>query len=399
MERLPAQPWMTDPATRAVLAALSAAGEPVRFVGGCVRDALIGFERENVDIDLATPLLPDAVIAAAEAAGLRAVPTGMEHGTVTIVADHRPFEVTTLRRDVETDGRRAVVAFTRHWAEDAARRDFRLNALYADPDGTLHDPTGGGMDDARAGRIVFVGDPETRIREDYLRILRFFRFTAWYGRAAPHAESLAACTRLKDGLNRLSAERLGKETLKLLAAADPRTAVRLMRDSGVLAELLPRADDLHHFEALAPLSDDALLRLAALLPDAEAGAAVAARLRLSNAQRDRLLAALAPEPRVRPDDPSQSVRAALYAVGAQTVADRLRLSAAERGGDPAELLALAAEWTPKRLPVTGADLQALGLPPGPELGSTLRRLEQAWIASDFQLDHQALIAMAAELHE
>ena len=191
------RPWMTAPATRAVLDALTAAGGPeaARFVGGCVRDTLSG--HPVGDIDIATALTPDQVIAALKAAGLKAVPTGVDHGTVTAVSQGKPFEVTTLRRDVETDGRRAVVAFTDDWAEDAQRRDFRLNALYADAEGRLFDPTGEGVADAKAGRIVFIGDAETRIREDALRILRFFRFQAWFGKGEPDGPSLAACERLK----------------------------------------------------------------------------------------------------------------------------------------------------------------------------------------------------------
>ena len=202
------QPWLESQATRAVMAALEAAGGPgcVRFVGGCVRNSLLGQSVD--DIDIATRLRPEETIAALKAAGLKAVPTGVEHGTVTGVSERRPYEITTLRRDVETDGRRAVVAFTEDWAEDAARRDFRLNALYADAAGTVFDPTGGGLDDAAAGRIVFVGEAETRIREDYLRILRFFRFYAWYGRGAPDAVGLAACATLKAGMGQLSADRV-----------------------------------------------------------------------------------------------------------------------------------------------------------------------------------------------
>ena len=197
------QPWLESQATRAVMRALEAAGGAgcARFVGGCVRNSLLGQPVD--DIDIATRLRPEQTMAALKAAGLKAVPTGVEHGTVTGVSERRPYEITTLRRDVETDGRRAVVAFTEDWAEDAARRDFRLNALYADAAGTVFDPTGGGLEDAAAGRIVFVGEAETRIREDYLRILRFFRFYAWYGRGEPDAGGLAACAALKGGMAQL----------------------------------------------------------------------------------------------------------------------------------------------------------------------------------------------------
>jgi len=305
MNRLDSRPWMTAPATRAVIAALQAAGGPgaARFVGGCVRDALLGRDAPDIDIDVATPLTPDAVVRALEAAGLRAVPTGIEHGTVTAVAHGRPVEITTLRRDVETDGRHAVVAFTEDWGQDAARRDFRLNALYADPDGTLHDPTGCGVDDALTGRVVFVGDPAARIREDYLRVLRFFRFFAHYGRGPADPAAAAACAALRDGLAGLSAERVSKELLKLLAAPDPRPAVRLMETTGVLAVLLPEAGGLERFEGLTALGAagaDPVLRLAALL-DGPVGETVARRLRLPNRVRDRLAAATVVDPDLSPD--------------------------------------------------------------------------------------------------
>ena len=233
--------WMSDKRTVAVIAALEAKGFAgcARFVGGCVRNTITGHPVE--DIDIATVLTPDEVIEALQAAGLRWAPTGVEHGTVTAIAEGAPFEITTLRRDVSTDGRNATVAFTKDWDEDAQRRDFRLNALYADPAGRLFDPTGHGLDDARAGRIVFVGEAMTRVREDYLRILRFFRFLAWYGKGEPDAKALAACRALKGMLAGRAAERTSKELLKLLAAHDPRASVKLMAGAGVLGAVLPGA--------------------------------------------------------------------------------------------------------------------------------------------------------------
>ncbi|WP_409411642.1 CCA tRNA nucleotidyltransferase, partial [Brevundimonas sp.] len=296
------QPWLEASATRTVMTALETAGGPgcARFVGGCVRNSLL--DQPVDDIDIATLLTPAQTMAALKAAGLKAVPTGVEHGTVTGVSERRPYEITTLRRDVETDGRRAVVAFTQDWAEDAARRDFRLNALYADAAGQVFDPTGGGLADAAAGRIVFVGEAETRIREDYLRILRFFRFYAWYGRGAPDADGLAACAALKTGMDQLSAERVSKELLKLLAAPDPRPAVQAMAEAGVLEQVLPQVQPLTLFQAICDLTPDPVLRLSALLPaEAAAVADVAAALRLSNAHRDRLTAAVADGPVVAPD--------------------------------------------------------------------------------------------------
>ncbi|RZJ16777.1 MAG: CCA tRNA nucleotidyltransferase [Brevundimonas sp.] len=380
--------------------ALEVAGGPdcARFVGGSVRNAVLGQPVD--DIDIATTLTPDAVVAALKAAGLRSVPTGIDHGTVTAISDRRPYEITTLRRDVTTDGRNATVAFTTDWAEDAARRDFRLNALYADRAGRIIDPTGAGLDDARAGRIVFVGEAETRIREDYLRILRFFRFYAWYGRGEPDAGAMAACAALKDGMGRLSAERVTKELLKLLAAPDPRSAVAAMERAGVLERVLPGSQGHGRFEALCGLSDDALLRLSALSrPDADSGLATA-RLRLSNAQRDRLIGALDTEASL--DISDRQARALIYRWGGGVVADQVTLAwadAPERGEDATRLLDLAAQWSPPSMPVGGADVRALGLAPGPLTGQALKAFEVGWIADDFPNEGHAerLAAILDEL--
>nr|WP_313632280.1 CCA tRNA nucleotidyltransferase [Brevundimonas naejangsanensis] len=384
---LEGQDWLTADATRAVMGALAAAGgaDCARFVGGCVRNAVLGAPID--DVDIATVLTPEAVVRALKAAGLKSVPTGMEHGTVTAISERQPFEITTLRRDVSTDGRRATVAFTDDWAEDAARRDFRLNALYADSDGVILDPTGAGYDDALAGRIVFVGEPEQRIEEDYLRILRFYRFFAWYGRGAPDAAAVAACAALVEGVERLSAERVSKEVLKLLAAPDPRLAVRLMQDAGVLGRILPPSKSVTLFEAMVGVSPDPVLRLSALLPaDVETVRASANRLRLSNAQKDRLIAAVrAP---LDPDMNDAQARAVIWREGRQAFEDRVRRAWAG-GGEAARmqaLLALAAEWTPPKLPVGGRDLARMGLKPGPETGRVLKAFEDGWIADDFP-DH------------
>ncbi|MDR3513627.1 MAG: CCA tRNA nucleotidyltransferase [Caulobacteraceae bacterium] len=395
--------WMRAEATRAVIAALEAAGGPgcARFVGGCVRNALTG--HPVADVDIATPLTPDRVVAALEAAGLKAVPTGIDHGTVTAVSAGQPFEITTLRRDVETDGRRAVVAFTEDWAEDAQRRDFRLNALYADPDGRLFDPTGQGVADARAGRIVFVGDPETRIREDGLRILRFFRFLAWYGRGEPDAAALAACERLKGRLADLSAERVSAELLKLLAADDPRGVVRLMAQTGVLPLALPQAEGLGRFERLVGIETeqlfqcDPLMRLAALLPaDPAVGEATARRLRLSNAQRDRLAAALGSEPRVVSWMSPREARRAVYRLGVQAFCDRVLLAWAESGRPAAAiqwraLLPMAQTWPKPVFPLTGEEVMAAGVPRGPLVGEVMREVEDWWIDHDFTDDTLSMV--------
>lgn len=396
MRSLAGEDWLARAETRAVIAALEAEGGAgcVRFVGGCVRNALLGQPVD--DLDLATPLLPERSMQALKAAGLKVVPTGLAHGTVTAVSGGRPYEITTLRRDVETDGRRAVVAFTDDWAEDAARRDFRLNALYADADGTIFDPTGQGLADLEARRIVFVGEAETRIREDYLRILRFFRFHAWYGRGEPDPEGLRASTELAEAVRTLSAERVSKELLKLLAAPDPRTAVRAMAEAGVLAEVLPEAGTLSLLEAMVDQSVDPVLRLSALLPaDETAVAAAAGRLRLSNGQRDRLVAAVERLPAGLTDS---GARALLYRVGREAFRDRLTRAAAAGaiGAEAVERLERLAEgWTRPRMPVGGKEVAAAGLAPGPETGRVLAAFEASWIADDFPTDgHDERLAAA-----
>lgn len=387
MTRLTDQAWLTDPATRAVMTALQAAGGPdcARFVGGCVRNALMG--RPIDDIDIATTLKPEQTERAIRAAGLKAVPTGIAHGTVTAVADRKPYEITTLRRDVTTDGRNATVAFTDDWAEDAARRDFRLNALYADGEGRVFDPTGHGVDDASASCIVFVGDPATRIREDYLRILRFFRFFAWYGRGGMDAAGLAACRELAPGMTRLSAERVSKELMKLLAAEDPRPAIHAMAETGVLMQVLPDADDLDLFDAVVALTDDPVERLGALLPlDADILRRIAEGLRLPNATRDRLTDMAQAAAEVDLDLSDHALRVAVYRHGRQAVRELLTRRSGEtptRAGDSDRLRALAADWNPPVMPVGGKDIAGLGVPPGPETGRILKAFEAGWLADDF----------------
>jgi len=388
MTRLPPQSWLTDPATVAVMDALEAEGgkDCARFVGGCVRNTLMGHEAD--DIDIATRLEPQRVVEALKAAGLRSVPTGLEHGTVTAIANRKPFEITTLRRDVSTDGRRATVAFTDDWKEDAERRDFRLNALYADREGQVFDPVGGGIDDAEFGRIVFVGDPEQRIREDYLRILRFFRFYGWYGREEPDGPGLAACGRLKEGIAQLSAERITKELMKLLAAPDPRPALRLARRVGVTDEILPGPMNRPRFVTLIALEEepDPFLRLSAVLPDAPQELAHAtSRLRLSNAEQTRLSAAIDDTVPVSLTMTAQEARAAIYRIGRQAFTDRVRLRWAEwpdRSEAARELLQLAGTWKAPKFPVGGKEAMEAGLE-GPAVGQTLRAVEDWWVAEDF----------------
>jgi len=402
-ETLKPQKWLTGQATAVVIDALEAAGGAgcARFVGGCVRDALLG--RPVTDVDIATTLTPDAVIAAVAAAGLKAIPTGIEHGTITAVAHGQPFEITTLRRDVETDGRHAVVAFTDDWSEDAARRDFRLNALYAARDGAVFDPTGCGVADLRAGRVVFVGEARERIREDALRILRFFRFHAWYGRGEADGTALAACRAMRDDVTGLSGERVGKEFLRLLAADDPRAAARLMAGAGVLGLVLPQATGLERFDRLVAIETEQLfscdpgLRLAALLPDdPAAGAATAARLRLSNSDRDRLVAALAPEPAIVSWMSPRRTRQLVYALGVQAFCDRVMLAwaASERPAATTQwraLLPTAQSWPRPTLPLRGEEVVAAGVPRGPLVGAVLREVEAWWIDSDFIDDKLSIV--------
>jgi len=402
-ETIGQRPWMSSHETQAVLSALENAGGPdcARFVGGCVRNTLLG--QPVSDIDIATVLTPEQVIQALSSAGLKAVPTGIEHGTITAVAGGKPFEITTLRRDVATDGRRAVVAFTADWSQDAQRRDFTLNSLYARRDGTIFDPTGHGVADARAGRIVFVGEAEDRVREDYLRILRFFRFFAWYGAQPADAAALSACETLRQGLKTLSAERVSKELLKLLSAADPRAAVALMARTGILGEILPAPIDLERFNGLVAIEEDQLfetepvLRLAALLPDDQIGATqLAERLRISNTERDRLAAALEPTPSLRSWMSPREIRRNLYRIGSQTFRDRVKLAWARADRSAATpqwrgMIALGESWTPPAFPLTGEDVIAAGAPKGPIVGRVLREVEDWWIDHDFIDDKMSAI--------
>jgi poly(A) polymerase len=380
-------PWLGEKRTRAVTAMIEGGGHAALFVGGCVRNALLG--QGVTDIDIATDAPPERVMALAGEAGLKAVPTGAEHGTVTVVSGHFPFEVTTFRRDVETDGRRAVVAFSRDVAEDAARRDLTINALYARPDGTVLDPVGQGLRDLAARRVRFVGDPMVRIAEDYLRILRFFRFHAWYGdpERGLDPEGLAACAAARDGLARLSRERVGAETTKLLAAPDPSPAVHAMAGTGVLERVLPGADagrlpGLERAEAAAGAEPRWQRRLAALGHSETWGE----RLRLSRADV-KALAAVA-SARATGEQPA----ALAYRYGAEIARDAVLIAAAEAAVPlPPDLEANLARGASARLPVRAVDLPHLR---GPALGSALRQIEAAWIASDFRLDRGALLAVA-----
>lgn len=383
--KLPPQGWATGPEGARLLAALEVAEGATRMVGGAVRDALLG--RTADDIDLATKFTPDIVIGRAEAAGLRAIPTGIAHGTVTVIADGRPFEVTTLRRDISTDGRHAVVAFTDDWREDAARRDFTMNALYADAvSGALFDYWGG-LDDLAARRVRFIGDPLSRIAEDHLRILRFFRFHARFGGIEPDAEALAACTARANDLMTLSRERVRDEILKLLGVASPVPTVRLMLANGIFKPVLPEVENVEALERLvgaeaAGAAPAALRRLAALLPeDAATRDAVGHRLRLSTQERKRLVSSAVP-----PEPFPASIRQLAYRAGNDVASDLWLLS----GRDPVALKELD-EWERPRLPISGGELIAAGMEPGPAVARRLRDIEERWVESEFTLSRAALL--------
>jgi poly(A) polymerase len=393
---LASAPWLGWPGTRAVMAALEAARpDGARFVGGCVRNELRGVPVD--DIDIATQLKPDETLAALKAAGIRAIPTGLEHGTITAIYEGRPFEITSLRRDVETDGRRAVVAFTEAWAEDAERRDFRLNAIYAAADGRLHEIVPGSIDDAIHGRVIFIGDADQRLREDYLRILRFFRFNAWYG-AGMDSEGLAACERQKEGLAKIAAERIWKELKRLMEAPDPSEAMLAMEETSVLEAVLPGASaselpSLVAVEQGAGLAPDPLQRLMAMVPRRTRDVtSVTAHLRLSNAEADRLAEwadpALTHVLGAAPD----LLRRLLYRFGTRAALDRALIEAAQVSGVEAlaNVLLAASDWQKPDFPLGGADMLSAGLS-GPDVGAALRALEESWIASDFSLTRDELL--------
>jgi poly(A) polymerase len=400
--------WLDTPSVRQLLAALGTAGIEARFVGGCVRDALLGLEIG--DIDLATPAVPEAVIAALEAAKIKAIPTGIEHGTVTAVIPPRHFEITTLRHDVETYGRRAKVAFDAGWDEDAARRDFTINALYLAPDGSVYDPVGGQADLA-AHRVRFVGDPATRIAEDVLRILRYYRFEARFGSGDGDAAARAACRASVEKLPMLSAERVARELLRLIEAANPVRALKLMQADGVLAAILPEAMRIDRLERLIPgeplrefdPTSWLLRRLGALISVDAAGAeSLAERLRLPTAWRKRLVG-LAPPWRIDPHADERAQRLAIYRLGQQRYLDLVSVLAAEdatlSGERAADLLTLALTWEPPSLPLGGADVAALGIAPGPRTGQLLAEVRHWWEEDDFTADRAACLEKLKELAE
>lgn len=396
--------WLTLPETLAVLAALNGDGVETRAVGGAVRNALLGLP--VTEIDLATTAEPDRVIALAERAGFKAVPTGIDHGTVTVVVEGKPFEVTTLRRDVETFGRHAKVAYTTSWEEDARRRDFTLNALYADRDGNVFDPIGG-YGDLQAGRVRFIGEAKARIKEDYLRILRFFRFHAYYGKGAMDEEGLHAAVILRAGLEQLSAERVAGEMRRILIAPGAIGAVEALFDCGLLTTVLGGVPRLVRLERLVAienangLAPSSALRLAALAVFVEEDAErLADRLRLSNAEQ-AVLALGAPS--VDTELPGErAAKALLYRLGPEPYRSRLLLAWADADAPPEDVrwrnaLALPGRWQAPVCPIDGNDVMALGELKGPGIGELLKRLEQTWIESDFTCDRDQLLAKGRAL--
>jgi len=389
--KLPKARWQKGKGLRHLLRALGAAQGDTRYVGGCVRDTLLGIEVN--DVDLATRLPPDEVLVRLETAGIKAVPTGLAHGTVTAIVEGKPVEVTTLRRDVATDGRWAQVDFTDDWREDAARRDFTINALSADPESLAVFDYFGGCEDIEARLVRFIGDPLTRIAEDHLRILRFFRFHARFGRGAPDAAAIDACTARANDLMALSRERIADELLKLLSLPEPAATVRLMVERGILKPVLPEIGG-EGVAALARLDarereggrpPDPLRRLAALLPPRpDIAAAVAARLRLSKRASKRVTTAAARSP----GDAADPAMLA-YRLGADEAVDRLLLG----DGDP-RASALLAGWERPRLDVRGGDLIAMGLSAGPVVARTLQAIEAEWAAAGFPSDEAAQKAIA-----
>jgi len=387
------QDWMTSGAAHKVYQALERAGGSPRFVGGCVRDGLLG--RKIRDIDIATPLDPAAVMKAAETAGLKHVPTGIDHGTVTVVADHTGIEVTTLRRDVETFGRHATVAFTDDWREDAARRDLTMNALSADARGQVYDYFDG-IADLQAGRVRFVGAPEDRMREDYLRILRYFRFHADYATGDFDPPALKAARALKAELKSLSGERLRQETLKLLVARRGVDTWRAMLSEGIVAAFLPPATTIDRMAKVAALESrlkvpqDPVRRLAALTVTGT-GPAVAETLKLSNAERDRVIAISAARPEFAAGD-AKRVRRQIYDLGNALALDLLLVDWTDPESDAQRAYEIVRDWSRPELPVKGRDVSALGVPAGPEIGRLLKDLEDWWIAGDFAAGREQCLA-------
>jgi poly(A) polymerase len=389
--KLPAADWQHGAGMDGLIAALGGKQGETRYVGGCVRDTLLGVAVR--DVDLATRLRPEEVIERLRRARIKAVPTGLAHGTITAVLEGRPVEITTLRRDVSTDGRRATIAYTDDWTEDAARRDFTINALSAEPVGRRVHDYFGGADDLAAGRVRFIGDALRRIAEDHLRILRFFRFHARFGAGEPDGEALEACAARANDLMALSRERIADELLKLLALPDPSATAGLMIGRGILRPVLPEIDEsggarlvrLVRREAEAGVAPEPLRRLAALLPaDPALAAAIGARLRLSNKAVKRLVSAA--------DAETAAAEVLAYRIGADQAVDRLLLGE----GDPAEAARLR-DWQRPVLRLKGGDLVPMGLAAGPLVARCWQEVQRRWAEGGFPADEATQRALAQEI--
>jgi len=411
---------MAAPETIALMDAFDAAGVEARFIGGCVRDAIL--KRAVKDIDIATPETPERVMALLAARDIHVIPTGIAHGTVTAVIGHMHFEITTLRIDVETDGRRAKVAFTDDWTQDAARRDFTINTMSCDLEGNIYDPYKG-LEDLAKGYIRFVGHAETRISEDVLRLLRFFRFLAEYGRYPVNGEALEACRKFAHRLPTLSGERIRGELFRILTAPNPADTISKMRGERVLEHVLPEAGDVGRLRMAVWLVEravkldevhiDPVRRLAALLRPGlslDVVAGVATRLKFSNAEHKHLVGMCAAEPAIDADMADYAVRQACHAVGGALVVDRALLAWAGELAMQARLPAArtqawlhtidaAQHWTAVKFPLRGRDAQALGIDHGPRIGALLKTVEQWWISEDFVPDRDACLDELSRLIE
>ncbi|WP_417452861.1 CCA tRNA nucleotidyltransferase [Kiloniella sp.] len=401
--KLENQRWMLTEETQQVMQALSAKGQDVRFVGGCVRDAMLG--REIKDIDIATPDHPKTVIKLLEAAKIKAIPTGLDHGTITAVCNHQAFEITTLRVDVETDGRHATVAYTDNWEEDASRRDLTMNALSCRLDGTVFDPFGG-IEDLKESRVRFVGEAETRIEEDALRLLRFFRFQAWYGTDVFDEEGVTAATSKKHMLKNLSAERIHSEIMRLLSAPNPMPVINVMLENQIFSPFLPEILSGGCLARFIPLEGrrDPLVRLVALLEGGEAKDKVTIpdRLRFSTAEKQHFLSLIKPEYEIDSGTDEMLFKEALYRIGAGLVSDLLRLQVARDGDDFKNKniqyrAKIVEEWRPVFFPLHGRDLIQAGVEPGPKMGRLLKATEDWWIEQSFQPDQDQCLAYALKV--
>lgn len=378
--------WLNEPHLQKVMKVIDRAGGDIRVAGGAVRNALLGVPIS--DVDLATTMLPQDVMRVCKAAGFGVHPTGLEHGTITVVNGRQAFEITTLRRDVETDGRRAVVVFTTDWAEDARRRDFTINALFCDATGKIYDYTTGLQDIARR-RVRFVGDSAARIKEDYLRILRFFRFSAYYAKGPLCPVGLAECTRLKKGLKKISAERIRQEMMKIMVAPKAVAILQIMATKKILSEIIPHTED---WSTLGRLPADAILRLFVLVKKPQL---LKENLRLSNEEALRI-AALIAAPEISTNLRATETRSMLYRMGEQVWRDGVYMAWAKSSARMNNLkwqalLDLPRHWDIPKFPLTGKDLITVGISPGPQMGEQLQALEDWWVASDFAPTREELL--------